>query len=192
MSAQRKTSSPMTPRLRIGAAVMLMATLAACSSDYGAAPLEGIGYRQARFEQISAMREYRKCRDEGMELDRKARQSGSGGTYMASAQVLEKCETSLGPDTAGVALDERMRAYALSIQNFFKGGNVEKARENFDKFKTRFAKHDFYYPDGSSYVITMEALLGRRESWTFGEFSALNINDDLKSEMRRVLYWKNK
>ena len=40
--------------------------------------------------------------------------------------------------------------------------------------------------------MTMEALLGRRESWTFGEFSALNINSDLKSEMRRVLYWKNK
>lgn len=192
MSAQQKTRFPRTPRLRMGAAAMLMATLAACSSDYGAAPLEGIGYRQARFEQISAMREYRKCRDEGMELDRKARQSGSGGTYLASARVLEKCESELGPDSTGVALDERMRAYALSIQNFFKGGDVENARENFDKFKTRFAKNDFYYPDGSSYVVTMEALLGRRESWTFGEFSALNINDDLKSEMRRVLYWKNK
>lgn len=192
MSVTQTTRFSLKRQLRTGAAVMALATLAACTSDYGAAPLEGIGYRQARFEQISAMREYRKCRDEGMELDRQARKSGSGGTYLASARILANCESSLGPDTAGVALDERMRAYALSIQNFFKGGDVEKARENFDKFKTRFAKHDFYYPDGSSYVTTMEALLGRRESWTFGEFSALNINDDLKSEMRRVLYWKNK
>lgn len=192
MSAEQTTRISIKPRLRIGLAVMALTTLAACANDYGAPPLEGIGYRQARFEQISAMREYRKCRDEGMELDRKARESGSGGTYIASARVLAKCESGLGADTAGVARDERMRAYALSIQNFFKGGDVEKARENFDKFKIRFAKHDFYYPDGSSYVTTMEALLGRRESWTFGEFSALNINDDLKSEMRRVLYWKNK
>jgi hypothetical protein len=174
------------------AAAIALATLAACSSDYGSDPLEGIGYRQARFEQISMMREYRKCRDEGLELDRKARQAGSTGTYLASASILAKCESGLGPDAAGVALDERMRAYALSIQNFFKGGDVERARENFDRFKTRFAKNDFYYPDGSSYVTTMEALLGRRESWTFGEFSTLNINDNLKSEMRRVLYWKNK
>ena len=60
------------------------------------------------------------------------------------------------------------------------------------KFKNRFAEYDFYYPDGTSFIVTMEALLGQREKWTFGEFSALNINDDLKSEMRRVLYWKNK
>lgn len=192
MSAQQTIRFSMGPRLRTGAAAMALATLAACTNDYGSDPLEGIGYRQARFEQISAMREYRKCRDEGLELDRKARESGSSGTYLASARVLEKCEAGLGPDASGIAMDERMRAYALSIQNFFKGGDVETSRRNFDKFKTQFSKHDFYYPDGSSYVVTMEALLGRRESWTFGEFSALNINDDLKSEMRRVLYWKNK
>ena len=137
MSVQQDPRFPKISGLRITAAAMLMTMLAACSADYGAPPLEGIGYRQARFEQISAMREYRKCRDEGLELDRKARESGSRGTYLASARVLVKCESSLGPDNAGIALDERMRAYALSIQNFFKGGDVEKARDNFDKFKTQ-------------------------------------------------------
>ncbi|MDA1323144.1 MAG: hypothetical protein O3C34_00220 [Proteobacteria bacterium] len=172
-------------------AALATVALSACTSDVNG-PLEGIGYREARFEQISIMRDYRACRDQGVELDRQARSSGTSGTYLASAQVLEKCETGLGPDAAGIARDERMRAYALSVQNFFKGGNVEKARDNFGKFKNRFADYDFYYPDGTSFVTTMEALLGQRERWTFGEFSALNINDGLKSEMRRVLYWKNK
>lgn len=180
------------PALRRAALVALaLGTLSACASDVSA-PLEGIGYRQARFEQIAMMREYRTCRDQGVELDRQARSSGATGTYLASASVLEKCESGLGPDAAGIARDERMRAYALSIQNYFKGGDVEKARDNFGKFQKQYAEYDFYYPDGTSFVTTMQALLGQRERWTFGEFSALNINDGLKSEMRRVLYWKNK
>ena len=180
------------PTLRRGVfAALAMAALSACTTDVSG-PLEGIGYREARFEQISMMRDYRACRDQGVELDRQARSSGTSGTYLASARVLEKCETGLGPDAAGIARDERMRAYALSVQNFFKGGDVETARDNFGKFKNRFVDYDFYYPDGTSFVTTMEALLGQRERWTFGEFSALNINDGLKSEMRRVLYWKNK
>ena len=171
--------------------VLALGGLSACATDVSD-PLEGIGYRQARFEQISMMREYRKCRDQGVELDRKARSSGANGTYLASARVLEKCESGLGPDAAGIARDERMRTYALSVQNYFKGGNVEQARENFDKFKQTFPDHDLYYPDGSSFTVTMAALLGRKERWSFGEFSALNVNDTVKSEMRRMLYWKNK
>jgi tetratricopeptide (TPR) repeat protein len=191
MSLIRNSKS--VPRFlwRAGAVAMAATTLAACTSTMISDSLDGIGYRQARFEQLSAMRDYRSCRDEGLELDRKARASGATGAYLASARVLEKCEAGLGPDADGIALDERMRAYALSIQNYFKGGDVERARDNFDRFRKRFPDHDFYYPDGTSFVLTMEALLGRKEKWTFGEFSALNINDSLKSEMRRVLYWKN-
>jgi len=191
MLALRKPCKSLPTLRRAVFAALALGALSACTTDVSG-PLEGIGYREARFEQISMMREYRACRDQGVELDRKARSSGASGTYLASAQVLEKCETGLGPDAAGIARDERMRAYALSVQNYFKGGDVERARDNFGKFRNRFADYDFYYPDGTSFGTTMEALLGQRERWTFGEFSALNINDGLKSEMRRVLYWKNK
>lgn len=191
MSTLRKPLLSLPTLRRTVCVVLAMAALSACATDVSG-PLEGIGYRQARFEHISMMREYRACRDQGVELDRKARSSGASGTYLASANVLEKCETGLGPDGAGIARDERMRAYALSIQNYFKGGDVDRARDNFGKFKNQFAAYDFYYPDGTSFVTTMEALLGQRDRWTFGEFSALNINPGLKGEMRRVLYWKNK
>ncbi len=177
---------------RIAAVSIASIALAACAGDSGFDPTEGIGFREARFEQISMMREYRACRDEGFDLDRQARNTGSRGKYLTSARVLEKCETEIGRDGSGIASDERMRAYALSIQNSFKGGDVERARNNFDKFKKAFSGHDLYYPDGSSFTVTMEAILGRKEQWTFGEFSALNVNDNVKSEMRRMNYWKNK
>jgi len=191
MLALRNSRKSLAPLRRTVFAALAVAALSACATDVSG-PLEGIGYREARFEQLAMMREYRACRDQGVELDRQARSSGATGTYLASARVLEKCETGLGPDAGGIARDERMRAYALSVQNYFKGGDVERARDNFGRFKKTFADYDFYYPDGTSFVTTMEALLGQRERWTFGEFSALNINDGLKSEMRRVLYWKNK
>ncbi len=192
MSANQSPRNFITTLRRVIAVAIPAVVLAACATGNGVDFAEGIGFREARFQQISMMREYRACRDQGVELDRQARNTGSRGKYLASARVLENCETEIGPDGSGIARHERMRAYALSIQNHFKGGNVERARENFDKFKQTFPRHDLYYPDGSSFTVTMEALLGRTERWTFGEFSALNVNDSVKSEMRRMLYWKNK
>ena len=46
-----------------------------------------------------------------------------------------------------------------------------------------------YYADGSSFTETMSALLSREEKKSFGQFSMLNVNRDLKAEMRRVDYW---
>lgn len=179
--------------LRASAAVFMTLGLSACflGSDQDAA--EGIGFREARFQEMQATRDYRACKAEGMDLDRKALASGSAGTYLASAQVLEKCETKLGPGTVGdISVGERMRAYALSIQNYLKGGDVARARDNFDRYRKAFPDNDLYYADGTSFSSTMEALLGRQEPWSFGEFANLNVPDSLKSEMRRMNYWKDK
>ena len=177
---------------RAGILGLALVGLAACTTTGSPDPLEGIGFREARYEQITALRDYRACRDEALELDRQARATGSTGAYLSSAELLEKCEANLGPEAQGVAVDERIRAYALSIQNRFKGGDVEGARANFDRFKAAFPDQDIYFADGSSYTATMESLLGRKAAWTFGEFAALNVNTTLKSEMRRLNYWKSK
>jgi len=192
MSSSENTQKGRDGILRLATLAITGLVLAACATDGGDAPMEGIGFREARFQQISTMREYRECRDQGIELDRQARTRGSAGTYLTSAKVLEKCEASVGADGSGLAQNERMQAYALSIQNYFKGGDVAHARDNLDQFKKRFPGHDLYYPDGTSFIVTMEALLGRRASWTFGEFAALNVNGTLKAEMRRMTYWKTR
>ena len=168
----------------------LILALSACTFTAQTDPAEGIGFREARFAEISAMREYRKCRDDGLELDRQARQEGSAGRYLASARLLETCEANLGPEAKGVAKDERMRAYALTVQNHLKGGDVAKARENLDRFKSAFEGKDLVYADGSSFTETMEILLGLRERSSVGEFSMANVGESLKAELRRVRYWK--
>ncbi len=83
-----------------------------------------------------------------------------------------------------------MRAYALGIQNYLKGGDIARSRANLETFQATFAGRDLYYPDGSSFVETMEVLLGLRDRTAVGEFSMLNVNGDLKAELRRVRYWK--
>lgn len=177
--------------VRAATALAALTMLGACTL-YGPPPSDGggIGFREARFNEISAMREYRACRDEAMELDQQARATGNAGRYLASARLVEKCEASLGPDVNGIAEDERVRAYALSIQNYIRGGDMESARRNLQTFQAAFPGKDLYYADGSSFIDTTRVLLGQVESHDLGPYSTLNVNDDLKTEMRRVAYWR--
>jgi len=175
---------------RVSAAAFALLFLSACNLYTGEVMREGIGFREARFAEISAMRDYRACRDDAVELDHKARAEGSVARYLASAKLIEKCEADLGSDVAKVAEEERMRAYALNVQNYFKGGDVAKARVNLEKFTESFPENDLYLADGSSFVETMQVLLGVQGRSSLGQFSVANVNDDVKAELRRVRYWK--
>lgn len=150
----------------------------------------GIDFREARYNEISAMRDYRDCRDHALELDREAQANHDPAKYLASARMIETCEAKLGPDVADIAVDERMRSYALTIQNHLKGGDVEQARVNLDKFTANFNGRDLYFADGSSFIQTMEVLLGKRGAGSIGRYSDANVNNELKSELRRVRYWE--
>ena len=177
--------------LSLGAAALVALSLSACVHQGGDKLGEGIGFREARFAEISAMREWRKCRDEGIELDRQAKASQSVQRYLASAKLLEKCESSVGPDASGVDGEARMRAYALTVQNYLKGGDIAKARENLDRFHQSFPNADLYYSDGSSFSETMEILLGTSKENGSTQFSLANVNSGLKAELRRVRHWAN-
>jgi len=180
-------------RARAVVPALAFGVLAACAMDGATSggPHAGIGFRDARFAEISAMREYRSCRDQALELDRQARQQGSAGQYLASARLIAKCESALGPEMATIAREERMRAYALSVQNRLKGGDVTGSRDGLEKFKTAYAGSDLYYTDGTSFTETMELVLGLRDRTAVGEFSITNVNGTLKAELRRARYWKH-
>lgn len=176
---------------RGAAPLALLGVLGACSmTGAGPGPETGIGFREARFSEIAAMREYRSCRDEALALDARARRSGSQAQYLQSAKLLATCDSALGPEMAGVATEERMRGYALSVQNRLKGGDVAGARAGLETFKTAYAGHDLYYPDGTSFTETMELVLGLRDRTAAGAFSLANVNSALKAELRRARYWK--
>lgn len=151
---------------------------------------EGIGYREARFNEISAIRGWQSCRDEALELDRQARTEGSSAQYLASAKLIEKCESDAGPDVSKVPSDERMRAYALSSQNYLKGGDVPKARETLERLRDAYPGADLYYANGASFIDTMELLVGVEDRTNQGDLGIANVDSDLKSELRRTQYWK--
>jgi hypothetical protein len=156
----------------------------------GTDPGEGIGFREARYTEMVAVRGYRDCRDQALQMDRAARSAGDPARYLASAQLLEKCESGLGPEAAQLAKEERMRAYALASQNYLKGGDVAGAQRTLETFKTRFAGADLYLADGSSFTATMELLAGLRDRTDVGEFSVMNAGGPVKAELRRSRYWQ--
>lgn len=171
----------------LGGAALL---LGACTMGMQQKPTdEGIGFRAQRFEEVTAMREYRACVDEAIQLDGQAYAGRSQAQYLTSARLLESCEAKLGPAAATLPPDERMHAYGLAVQNYIKGGDLDRARSALGRFETAFAGQDLYYADGSSFTDTMGALLGRYDGADFGRFSTLNVNAELKAEMRRVTYW---
>lgn len=172
----------------LGAIGVIATTLGACSTN-SVTTDSGIGFREERFAEMEAMRTYRECRDEALLRDEQARQSGSAARYIASARLIESCEAELGPEGSNVALEERMRAYALSIQNHVKGGDLESARRNLETFEKSFDGYDLYYANGASFAETMRVLLGEHDEPELGQFSMLNVDEELKAELRRIRYW---
>lgn len=185
----------MTARKHVLKATLLgasMLTLAACSLNQTANPIADTSFRESRFEEMQKLQAFRSCRDLALETDTQARARGSSAAFLTSANVLRKCNADLGSAAKSVPENERMRLHALSVVNYFKGGDVEMARRQFDGFKAAWPEHDLYFSGGTSFVATAEALLGRTEPQTFGQFLALNVTDEVKSEMRRINHWKNK
>ena len=179
-------------RLASGLALGLgLALLSGCGMYQEATGFEGIDFREARYAEVSAMRDFRACRDEALQMDSQARASGDTARYLASARMMEGCESNLGPEAATVSREERMRAYGLTIQNYLKGGDAASARSNLERFKQAFPDNDLYYADGSSFRETMAVLLGQKDSLGFGQFAVLNVSGRLKDEMRRMEHWKH-
>lgn len=162
--------------------------LSACAVTTGTVS-GGIGFEQDRSIRLAQAREYRVCTAQALQLDKQAKADASAARYLASARLLEKCETQVGPDV-DIPDVERMRNYALSVQNHFKGGDVATAQANLEKMKAAFPDKDIYFADGSSFFETMEILMGLKDRSAAGAFSVVNVNSDVKAELRRVRYWK--
>lgn len=153
--------------------------------------MEGIGFRQARFQEISAMREYRSCVDDALKVAEQAKTSGQAGGYRASAKLLERCESSLGPEAETLAREERMRNYGLSIVNYVKAGDIQNAQANLETFKKSFDGHDLYLPNGASFVDTMTLLTVKRDDASPQEMAMMNVSSTLRAEIQRVRFWKH-
>ena len=174
---------------KAGLLALTLAGLSACQTTGTTTAAEGIGYRAARAEQISVMREYRACVEEAVSLDGQARRNASAAQYMASALLIENCEKNLGPVANDGTQDERMRAYALGTFNALKGGDAAKATQMLQQFETAFDGRDLYFQDGTSFTESMGSLLGREGTEIVGQPSTRNVSRALKDEVRRIDHW---
>jgi hypothetical protein len=178
---------------RLGLTALALLALAACNRTQSLAGFEGIGFRETRYQEVTALRNYRGCRDEALRLDSQAREADDKrAKYLASARLLEDCETQLGPEAAGIAVDERMRAYGLSVINYLRGGDANAARRNLDRLRQTFPEKDLYFSDGSSFHETMELLLAEPKPSGVAQYALLNVNGALKNEMRRMRHWEHR
>jgi hypothetical protein len=175
---------------------LMIVALGACNLTTGGAPATnhaaGADFRQARYAEVMRVDSFQSCKEEALLMDRQARKRGAAGAYLTSAGIMEKCEAGLSGSPRGVPHDDRMRLAALSVINYLKGGDSEKARHALSKFQRAFPEQDIYFRDGSSFIETTELLLGRSKEMGFGEFAALNVNRSVKNEMRRLAHWKDK
>ncbi len=177
--------------LTAGTALVASILISGCNMNQVSTPMP---YERniAEVEDLLKQKAFAQCRNEALQLDTDARSRGVAGGFVSSARVMDSCLSELGRSAHRVDAEERMRLRALSVVNFLKGGEVEEARLQYEKFKKNWPAHDLYLKGGVSFVETAEALLGRTEDQTFGQFTAMNISDEAKSEMRRLNHWKNK
>jgi hypothetical protein len=177
---------------RVAAAGLMAALLGGCVTGGPLLPPmdeAGVGSREAQFRNMAALQDYRSCRDDAIAIDAEARKSAQPGRYLAAAALLEKCERGLGEDAEAAPLQERMRAYALAVVDYAKGGDIAKSRTTLDRFKSHFPDHDLRFADGGSFIQTAEMLLGVRDRASPGTLAASDIGDRTRGEMRRLRYW---
>jgi hypothetical protein len=182
-----KKSIDFKRQLKILGQLAVVVLISACNMATTGDLYEGVGYRESRFSEILAMRKYRACVDEAKDLGAKAREENDISRYLTSARLLEQCESKMSLDAKHITEEERMRAYALNIQNYFKGSDVAKARGNLEIFKKTFEGRDLYYADGSSFINTMDLLSNTQAE---DDLTLINVSHKVRSEIRRISYWK--
>ena len=190
LSRQTRNDGALATRLGLTAVAALL--LAACSATQGPEPTNSAAFRLDRFEEMQRVQQFDECAQEGLTLDTEARSRASSGAFLNSARVLSRCLDDVAQSAEAVPQAKRMRVHALATLNYFKGGDVETARRSFDRFKADYPDRDLCLRNNVSFIESVNVLLGRTEQFRLGQFAVLNVDDDLKREVRRIDYWKSK
>ena len=81
-----------------------------------------------------------------------------------------------------------MQLNALAVVNFIKAGETQMAEMSLAQFRQQFPQQDLLFADYTSFVDTAVALLQHREL-SVHQLSMLNINKELRQELKRNDYW---
>jgi hypothetical protein len=141
----------------------------------------------------NSLRSYNKCVEDGKSFDSLAatKNEEAESLYNKSARILNDCDFIISDNPYIVNEKERMKNYALSIQNYIKAGNLIQASLNFRDFQKTFDK-DLTYKDGSSFAENIETILTYNETNGSGAFALVNNSRSIRKELKRIKYWSKK
>jgi len=167
----------------------LIFALGACSVS-NKRPYESVDFHNDRGQEMAAKSTFYQCRDEALALDKSARTSASPAQYILSARTSDRCLSEIDSHYKAIPEIELMQLHGLSIQNYFIAGDVSRARTQLTSFQQVYTGKDLYYPDNSSFLDSMSLLLSEEPVSAAGRHSLLNAKKSVKSEIRRMEYWK--
>lgn len=167
----------------------LILTLSACGVGTKR-PYDSVDFHTDRGQEMAAKSGFYQCRDEALALDKSARTSASPAQYILSARTSDRCLAEVDSHYKAIPEIELMQLHGLSIQNYFIAGDVSRARTQLSSFQRTYRGKDLYYPDNSSFLDSLSLLLGEEPVSAAGRHSLLNAKKSVKSEIRRMEYWK--
>jgi hypothetical protein len=128
------------------------------------------------------------CEQQAIEMDSFAQQSGQAAQYLASANAMLRCVNGIQFPKGHPDADKALRLMAMSVINFVKGGDIERAQIALRKTQSKFPNKDLFFADYSSFIDTATALL-EQQKLSRQQLAALNISADLRAEIERHQYW---
>jgi len=157
--------------------------VSACSST------DNSGAEIAKLQQQNQT-EFNQCKNHVLNMDTSAKSNKSLAQYLTSATAGLGCLQSVQLDNPLVSDQQKMQLHALSILNFVKGGDVNKAQASLSSFTSSYRGKDLYFADNTSFVDTFSVLLHEKRSSSKG--SSLNVNRNLMAELKRKNTWLNR
>lgn len=152
---------------------------------------------------------FSRCKHDALELDKSAREQKSPAQYAASAKTIDLCLVEVDEQRDAISVEQRMQIHALMVLNYFKAGDIKKARLQLHAFELSYPGRDLYFQDYTSFIDSFRVLLdypnvrernivksraaeGRISNYAAYSHSRdlLNINPDLASEIARYRYWQ--
>lgn len=108
-----------------------------------------------------------------------------------AAKVAEQCLTELDAAPNSISQQQAMRLHALSVYAYLAAGDAERATVQLQTLELQYPHHDLYLADGSSFVQSLQLLLGEVAISQANPQSLLNASATVKQEIQRIQYWQS-
>jgi hypothetical protein len=170
------------------ATLAIPVTVSACQPTTISGSAAAVEYRYERFADIQVKANYDECRKVAFAIDKDA--GADASRFLASAEKFESCELMLGDASTIIDRDMRLKAIAMGVQNYIKGGDLAKARTMLEHFEQVADGADLLYPDSTSFLASMHVLLNAPRNKNALQLASQNAKGEIKDEIRRAWYWQ--